>query len=162
MKTETLGTLRRDGELRGVRYERRYDATPEEVWAALTEPAQVRNWFAEMTIEARAGGRVTFEWSGGQKEAGIVRVFDPPTTFEYTWENGSVVRFDVEPDGDGTLLVLDHSKLPHTQTTGVGAGWHSHLDAFEALLAGSPQNAPEWTARMESLQPEYEKQAARL
>ena len=63
-------------EKRAVRFERRYDATPDEVWAALTEPEQVRNWFAEMTIEPRAGGRVTFEWSAGQKEEGVVRAFD--------------------------------------------------------------------------------------
>jgi uncharacterized protein YndB with AHSA1/START domain len=162
MKTETLGTLRRDGERRAVRYERHYTATPEEVWAALTEPAQVRNWFAEMKIEPRAGGQVTFEWSGGEREAGVVRVFDPPTTFEYTWENGSIIRFDLAPDGDGTLLVLDHSKLPPDQTTGVGAGWHAHLDAIEALLAGSPQTAPEWKARYESLRPEYEERATQL
>ena len=46
MRTQTMGTLRRDAERRAVRHERRYYAPPEEVWAALTEPVQVRNWLA--------------------------------------------------------------------------------------------------------------------
>ncbi len=162
MKTETIGTLRRDRKGRAVRYERRYDATPEEVWAALTEPDQVPNWFAQMTIEPRAGGRVTFEWATGETEAGVVRAFDPPKTFEYTWEDGSVIRFDLRPDGDGTLLVLDHRGLTPEQAVDVGPGWHVHLDALEALLAGSPQTAPEWNARAESLKPAYEAQAKAL
>ncbi len=162
MKTETVGTIRRDGEKRAVRYERRYDATPDEVWAALTEPEQVRNWFAEMTIEPRAGGSVTFQWATGETDGGVVRAFDPPRTFEYTWEDGSVIRFEVRPDGDGTRLVLDHTGLTPEQALGVGPGWHAHLDALEALLAGSPQTAPEWNARMESLKPAYEEQAKAL
>jgi len=162
MKTETLATIRRDGGKRAVRFERRYEATPDEVWAALTEPEQVRNWFAEMTIEPRAGGRVTFEWSAGQTEEGVVRAFDPPATFEYTWENGSVIRFELRPDGAGTVLVLDHTALPPEQVLGVGPGWHGHLDALEALLGGSPQSAPEWNARMEELRPAYEEQAKAL
>ena len=44
----------------------------------------------------------------------------------------------------------------------VGAGWHSHLDVIEALLAGSPTTRDAWTARYEELRPVYDEQAARL
>ena len=164
MTTQTMGTLRREGAKRAVRHERRYDATVEEVWAALTEPEQVRNWLAEMTLEPRTGGRVTFTWDGGHSDHGLVRVFEPPRIFEYTWEKGtpSVVRFELSPDGDGTLLVLDHTRIRPESAVGIGVGWHVHLDAIEALLAGSPQTPDDWNARHDDLVPGYEKQAEAL
>jgi uncharacterized protein YndB with AHSA1/START domain len=164
MTTQTMGTLRLEGERRAVRHERHYDATPAEVWAALTEPDQVRNWLAEMTIEPRAGGRVTFTWENGHGDEGVVRVFDPPTTFEYTWEKGSVsvVRFELSPEGNGTLLVLDHSQIEVESGASIGAGWHMHLDAMDALLRGSPQTSAEWNARYDGLLEGYETQASAL
>jgi uncharacterized protein YndB with AHSA1/START domain len=164
MTVQTMGSLRLDGERRAVRYERRYEATPEEVWAALTEPEQVRNWLAAMTIEPRAGGRITFAWDNGHTDEGVVRVFDPPTTFEYTWEEGesSVVRFELVSDGDGTVLILDHSKIVVDSAASIGAGWHMHLDALDALLAGSPETPAEWNERYDGLLPPYEQRAAAL
>jgi uncharacterized protein YndB with AHSA1/START domain len=166
MKTQTIGTLRREGERRGVRHERRYDAPPEEVWAALTEPEQVRNWLAEMTIEPRRGGRITFAWDSGPTDHGVVRVFDPPKIFEYTWEKGerepSLIRFELVADGDGTILTLDHSKIGVDSAASIGAGWHMHLDAMEALLKGSPQTPAEWNSRYEGLVGLYEEQAKAL
>jgi uncharacterized protein YndB with AHSA1/START domain len=164
VKTETLGMLRRDGKRRAVRQERRYAAPPDEVWAALTRPEHVRNWLAEMSIEPREGGRVTFEWDGGHTAQGVVRVFDPPNTFEYTWDHDgpSIIRFELEPDGDGTLLVLDHTNIAVESAAGIGAGWHSHIEALDALLAGSSQRSTEWTARYEALLPDYQEQASAL
>ena len=162
--TDVLGTLTRNGTQHALHLERRYDASPEEVWSVLVEPAHVRNWLANMTIEPREGGRVTFDWGGTNQNEGIVRAFDPPRVFEYTWtrEGESVIRFELRPDGDGTLLVLDHAATSLGQAVSVGAGWQSHLEAIDALLAGSPTTRDDWTARYEQLRPGYEEQAATL
>ena len=161
MTTQTLGTIQRDGQRRTVRHVRHFDATPEEVWAALTEPEQVTNWLAEMTIEPRAGGRISFRWEGGQTETGEVRVFDPPQTFEYTWTEGSLshVRFELSSGPAGTVLVLEHSLIPPDSAAGIGAGWHSHLEALEALLRGSHRAPRDWNARYEELLPDYQRAA---
>jgi len=158
MTTQSLGTIEREGERRTVRHVRRYDATPEEVWAALTEPAQVKNWLAEMTIEPKTGGHVTFRWEGGQTESGEVQEFDPPRTFEYTWTEGSTshIRFELTADATGTVLVLEHSLIAPGSAAGIGAGWHSHLDALDALLGGSPHAPSDWNARYETLLPVYQ------
>jgi uncharacterized protein YndB with AHSA1/START domain len=162
MTTQTLGTIERDGQRRTVRHVRHYDATPEEVWAALTEPDQVKNWLAEMTIEPRAGGRISFRWEAGETETGEVRVFDPPRTFEYTWEEGSIshIRFQLAPDAGGTVLVLEHSLIAPDSAAGIGAGWHSHLDALDAVLGGSHQAPRDWNERYEELLPDYRHAAA--
>jgi uncharacterized protein YndB with AHSA1/START domain len=146
-----------------VRHVRRYNATPEEVWAALTEPDQVQNWLAEMTIEPRARGRISFRWEAGATETGEVRVFDPPRTFEYTWEKGSIshVRFELASDADGTVLALEHSLIAPGSAAGIGAGWHSHLDALDPLLDGSRRAPRDWNERYEELLPDYQHAAAR-
>ena len=164
MTQQTIGTLTRDGSEEAVHLERRYDATPEELWAILVEPEHVRNWLAEMTIEPRVGGQVAFDWHGDNQDEGVIRAFEPPRLFEYTWTRGgeSVIRFELRPDGDGTLLTLDHRCTSVEQAIGVGAGWHSHLDAIEALIAGSPTTREDWTARYRELRPTYADQAEKL
>lgn len=164
MTTQALGTLTREGTQHAVHLERRYEAPPEEVWTILTEPHNVRNWLAKMELEPRVGGRVTFDWGGTNQDEGVVREFDPPHVFEYTWtRNGeSVIRFELRPDGDGTLLVLDHAATSLDQAIGVGAGWQSHLDAIEELLRGEPTTPDVWNERYERLRPAYEEQAEQL
>ena len=72
-------------------------------------------------------------------------------------EPDSVARFELRPDGDGTLLVLDHRGLPPAAIAGYGAGWHSHLDSLESHLTGGEAD---WSARFEELGPAYERKAA--
>jgi uncharacterized protein YndB with AHSA1/START domain len=161
--SEEMGALRRDGELRAVRFERRYEATPEELWAALTEADRLRGWLAEATIEPRVGGRVVFRWSDSEVAEGDVRVFDPPSTLELVWsEHGhdTVLRFQLEPRDGGTLLVLDHRQLLPESAAGFGAGWHAHLDVLGRLLQGQ---ATAWEeADLEPTMARYERLAARL
>jgi uncharacterized protein YndB with AHSA1/START domain len=134
------GTITHDGDHRLVRFERQYNATPEEVWAALTEPDQLAGWLAQASLEPRAGGRVHLRWTTGDEMDGSITVFEPPRLLEYTWREPadtqpSVVRFELTTAESGTRLVLEHRKLPASGAAGFGAGWHSHLDALRALLA---------------------------
>jgi len=41
-----------------MRFECVYDATAEKVWAALTEPEQLRGWLAEVDIDPHVGGSI--------------------------------------------------------------------------------------------------------
>lgn len=164
MTTQTLGTLRPDGTQHAVRLERRYDATPDELWAILVEPRHVRNWLALMEIEPQVGGRISFDWNGEAQDEGVVRAFEPPRLFEYTWTRSgeSVIRFELTADGDGTLLTLEHTRISLEMAVQVGAGWQSHLEAIAALLAGSPTNREVWNARYAELRPAYREQADQL
>ena len=88
---------------------------------------------------------------------------EPGRLIELGWtypeEPDSAVRFELRPDGDGTILVLDHRGLPPASIAGYGAGWHSHLDSLEAHLEGGEAD---WTARFEELGPAYEESALRV
>jgi uncharacterized protein YndB with AHSA1/START domain len=79
-----------------VRLTRRYPDPPTEVWAALTEPASLARWL-----------RPGFEVPQNAVEPGRILELDwrPPG------EEPSVVRIELTPDGPGTVLVLDHSRI---------------------------------------------------
>lgn len=99
-------------------------AAPPEVWAAITDPARLSQWFgAEIaSCEARAGGRAEFSWAGGTKRGAIVEVADPPHLLALRWlpferapDGTSIVRsptrveFVLEESPHGTLLTVTES-----------------------------------------------------
>ena len=108
-----LGEIRPDGDRCAVRFERFYDATPNELWAALTDPAQLGSWLADASrFELAVGGPVHLEMGHDQDIRGTIVALEPPRLLEYTWtatgESESVVRFEIFPREAGCLLVLDH------------------------------------------------------
>jgi uncharacterized protein YndB with AHSA1/START domain len=160
-----LGEVRADGERAGLRYERHYAATPEEVWAAFTEPDSIRRWlFAEAVVEPRAGGAFELHW-GEDAARGQVRVWDPPHVFEATWDESnveSVLRVELTVSADGTVLVLDHRGLTRPSAAGTGAGWHAHLSALGELLAARGDVEDRWQERFDRLRPVYGELVGRL
>jgi uncharacterized protein YndB with AHSA1/START domain len=165
--TANQGLLRIDGERRGIRFERRYDASPAEVWSALTEPERLGRWLADAELDLRVGGDYVLRFSDedeSQVTRGQVLALEPERLLELSWrypgENDTVVRFELEPDGDGTILVLDHRGLPTEAAPGYGGGWHAHLDALEAHLGAGGE--PDWWGRYMELAPLYEAQEAAL
>ncbi|HEY7208371.1 MAG TPA: SRPBCC family protein [Gaiellaceae bacterium] len=158
------GVLRKDGERRGLRFERFLAAPPDEVWSALTDPERLARWLAPASIELRPGGAVSIDFGEGQAVVGMVLACEPPLLLEYEWrfsgEGESIVRFELSAHGDGTALLLDHRLLGAEQATGYGAGWHAHLDLLGDELTG--RSGPGWDERFEQLLPAYRERAAHL
>jgi uncharacterized protein YndB with AHSA1/START domain len=157
--SEAAGTLTADG----VRFERLYDATPAELWRALTDPDQVRGWLANVSRWSLTPGE---EWQirfDDGSAGGRVVAVEEGRRLELTWVEGgteSLLRFELRPQEHGTLLVLDHSRLETASRPGFGAGWQAHLEALDDLLHGRPE--PDWWARYRELRAAYESQAAPL
>jgi uncharacterized protein YndB with AHSA1/START domain len=159
-----FGTMSWDGPHAAVRFERWYAASALELWGALTDPGRMARWLgADVSIEARVGGAVRLSWDGADEMRGVITAFESGRLLEYTWNEAalgveSLVRFELRPEGAGTVLVLSHSRVPRHQGAGFGAGWHGHLDALAAVLAGQPADPRE---RHSELQLQYDGQAAR-
>src|SRR5688500_6608171 len=92
-----------------VRVTRRYAAAPGEVWGALTEHDSLGRWLARVVdVEPVPGGAFALALPGGGGEIDArVRAIDPGRVLELDWSHAgeprSVVRFELAPDGDGTL-----------------------------------------------------------
>ena len=161
-----LGTLRADDERCAVRFERLYDASPGELWSALTDPEQLRGWLADVArLELEPGGAFELRFGEGETEraTGTVRTVEAPRLLELDWtfpgEPDSQVRFELEPRDAGVLLVLEHRLLSRDSGAAYGAGWHAHLDGLAAHLAGGESS---WDERFAAVKPEYDRQAAAL
>lgn len=158
--TEELATFRTEGGGVALRFERAYDATPDEVWSAVTEPQSIRRWlFAEAALEPRVGGVFQLVWSEDERTGGAVLVWEPPHVLEVEWnedEIRSVLRIEILASSEGAVVVLDHRNVTPDTAVGLGAGWHSHLDALGEILAGRETDAERWRPRYEALRPEYE------
>jgi uncharacterized protein YndB with AHSA1/START domain len=156
---EQMGSVTGEPGQISVHLERIIKATPEEVWSALTEPARLARWLAEVVAGEVAPGAVfDLEMNDDPPEIARckVRRFEPPTTLEMDWdytsEGVSRLRFTLAPAPEGTLLTLEHDQLP-TDGVAYGAGWHAHLDLLIAVAEG--RDPPSWSARFDALFPEY-------
>lgn len=136
-----------------VQATRSFAASPEEVWAAMTDPERIPRWFMPISGDLRLGGRFQLEGNAGGEIIGC----EPPHTLAITWEFGGDVSWvDVElsAEGRGTRIVLEHAALPsdHWRDYGpgaVGVGWDLGLFGLERYLAGvqrDPAGAEAWLA----------------
>ena len=159
------GRLTIDGDRAVLSFERRLPFPVEAVWSAITDPAERREWFGETAIEPREGGAIDMVATGPplpperKRMTGRILVWDPPHVFEHEWsqpivEDG-VVRYELSPDGAGTLLKFTHRGLGVHNAGGFIGGTHAYLDRLHAYLAGQP--LPDWLQRKEEVGPVYAK-----
>ncbi len=150
------GTLESHDGLQVIRFRRRLAHPIERVWAALTEPAQMIAWLGDADVELEEGGRFVVRWLNTDDEGnravmdGRITRLEPPRLLETDGDVHGVLRWELEPDGDGTLLRFSSTvDLPDEFRTKVLAGWHMHLDALEEVLAGGTVDLvelPQWEA----------------
>ena len=157
-----FGTVRRDGSFGAVRFERVYAATPEELWDAWTSPERLSRWLGASLVGTLAPGSTARLVWGDDADAQVellVQEHKPPRLLEWQWtingEPPTLLRVELTPVPDGTLLVLDHSRLPATQFAGLSAGWHDFLDV---LGSGQPSGEDRWR----ELLPAYRERVAEL
>jgi uncharacterized protein YndB with AHSA1/START domain len=136
-----LGEVTSDGEALTLVFNRRYRQPVEKVWAALTTPERLADWFATAEVDLRVGGVIRLGWNGQHKADVVITKCNPPRTLEWRWrigERDTLVRFDLEPLGDGCALTLTHSGLSRdgARDGGVRAGWHAHLEALPDAIEG--------------------------
>jgi uncharacterized protein YndB with AHSA1/START domain len=119
-----------------LRLTRRYDATPAEVWAALTEPRSIGRWLAApVDIDLAPGG--AFELSNGVDAR--VRALEPERVLELDWRHGveqrSVVRFELRAADGGTVLVLEHGRIEAPLGMAYISRWSAALARLDAEIA---------------------------
>jgi uncharacterized protein YndB with AHSA1/START domain len=147
-----------------VRFVRRLPHPIDRVWAALTDPAELRRWWGDTDLDLAHGGRFALRWLNSDEDGnvatldGAITKLDPPRLLEITAAWGSTgsadpgapatLTWELDPDGDHTLLRFTNTVTPPTSAPGeatdgpttadtrTAAGWHLHLDALATILSG--------------------------
>ena len=115
--------------------------SPEKVWQAITDPAQLREWapFDADGNLGRAGSSVRLTAVGAPgsqvSETKVTRA-DPPKLLEYNWGE-NYLRWQLDASEDGTRLTLWHNIDRRFISMGA-AGWHICFDVLDHLLAAEP------------------------
>ena len=126
--------VQKDGEKWTLILVRELRHSPEKVWQALTDPAQLREW-APFITDGSLGtvGTVQLTWVGAPTplETRVTRA-DAPRMLEY-----NDIRWELEASGSGTRLTLWHS-IDRRFISWGAAGWHISFDVLDRFLAGQP------------------------
>jgi uncharacterized protein YndB with AHSA1/START domain len=157
------GRLEQAGDRWQLHFTRRLPHPPEKVWRALTEPEHLKEWFPnDIEGERKEGAtlRHVFRNDEAPDMGGEMVVYDPPSMLEFTWGEDTL-RFELQADGDGTVLNLVDVLEDVGKGARDGAGWHVCLDALEQHMRGEPtrtQDMDVWRpvhdAYVESFPPE--------
>ena len=134
---------------------RKIKAAPSKVWAAITRPEQMLQWWgpdAGPTLKAEAdvrpGGRfsIIFRLLNGEDHnpTGTYREVLPEQKLVFTWElpgaaePETLVTFLLKPLDCGTELTLIHEHLPDEEAReSHEQGWHGLLDKLPIFLGES-------------------------
>ena len=152
-----LGEVIMTGDTLEVVFHRRLGFPLEKVWAALTVPERLADWFAEAVVDLRVGGSIDLDWGGRTQAKMRITVCEPPHHLAWIWQLGgrdTLVRFDLAPEGTGCALTLTHSGVPLVGD-GVRAGWHAHLEALPDAVEGRATPWEVKTARERALGTAY-------
>src|SRR5208283_4872837 len=133
--------VQKDGEKWTLILVRELRHSPEKVWQALTDPAQLREWapFDADGSLGTVGSRVRLTTVRAPKpqvsETRVTRA-DAPKVLEYNWGDKDI-RWELEAFGSGTRLTLWHNIDRGFISMGA-AGWHICFDVLDRLLIGTP------------------------
>jgi len=130
-----------EGERSTLVFVRHLRHSPGKVWAALTDPGQLRQWapFDPDRDLATTGPAILRMTDGPTTEEfpANVRRAVAPELLEYTWGD-DLLRWELAPDGAGTRLTLRHTVESPDWVPRTAAGWHLCLVVAERLLDGEP------------------------
>lgn len=132
---------------------RRFNAAPEKVFAAWTDPEKLKRWMGPGEIvttqaesDLRAGGRyrILMRTPAGEDHdvGGVYREIVPNEKLVFTWawkstpERESLVTVTFKPDGTGTLMTLLHEQFFDADARDRhNGGWNGALTKLEKFLA---------------------------
>jgi len=132
--------VRKDGDRWTLVLVRDLKHPPAKVWRALTDPAHLAEWApfdADRNLAAVGPAKLsTVGMPEPQVSETQVKRAEAPRLLEYSW-GGKDLRWELEPQGEGTRLTLWHNIDKGFISMGA-AGWQICFDVLEQLLAGEP------------------------
>jgi uncharacterized protein YndB with AHSA1/START domain len=181
MTSEALGSNRIMGSLRSedgkgvVRLQHRYDFDVNDLWSAITDPARLACWYAQVDGDLRPGGTFHIyvqadDWEGtGRVEAceSQRRLLVTTRESDESWQKGQgvppydeIIEAALAADGGHADLVIEVKGMPLDAVAFYGVGWQIHAENLAAYLAG--RNRDDSQPRWDDLLPAYQALAAAI
>ncbi len=130
---------------------RTFKASPERVFAAFEDPAEMERWMCQsgsttevQELDVREGGliAVPMRWDSGMAIhlSGTFRRVERLSLLEFTWgmegddANNGVVTVEFESRGTGTEVTVTHEGLTGSAKVYSEQGWNEWLDALETVV----------------------------
>lgn len=143
------------------------DASPETVWALLTDADEATRWMGRnATFDPSPGGGYRTEVVPGQVVVGEFVDIDPPHRLAHTWGwegdanttvpvGSTIVTYELLPTAGGTLLRLTHRDLPSVDSAGSHSrGWGHYLERLATVASGGTPGPDPWFSDPERLKSE--------
>ena len=127
-----------------LRFERSFKHPVERVWRAVSDPEEMHRWFpATVTLDLRPGGAMSFEFDDPDAPTTTREIteLDPPRLLAFSWGD-DLLRFELEPQGEGSRLVFIHFLSQRDEAARNAAGWDMCLRELDRHVAGGPASAP--------------------
>jgi uncharacterized protein YndB with AHSA1/START domain len=135
-----------------IRREIRIPQPPEQVWQGIADSTELAEWMFPNDFKPRVGHHFTFQVPPNPKvnfDGLVVHCevleCEPPSRLAFSWSAGGLVgtqvSFQLEPDGEGTRLLFEHSGFEVTQSFGEQAfkgaeyGWAKMLGQLPTVVA---------------------------
>src|SRR3954464_10618858 len=113
------------------------EASPDEVWEALTDEDRLEEWLApDVELEPHQGGE-NAGGDGDERRSGTVETVEENERFAFTWsrpgEGESFVEFTIEAQPGGTRVTVIE-----TPSAVAAGGWGARLARLEHALRFAP------------------------
>lgn len=168
MRDTRKGDVIFDGDRTTIIFRRVLHHPIERVWRAITDPEELSEWMlGSARIDPRVGG--TIEYVSAPTPIvwyGTILVWDPPRVYEHElntdpdprWSEHlgverTIARWELEDQGEATLITLTFRGFTKSTATGFAPGTHAFLERLEAYLRQAPM--PDWQTRFDELRPLY-------
>lgn len=114
-----------------LRFQRRLDYPIQQVWQAVTVPAELERWMPAAVHWKPQAGEV-FQ-AGGME--GQITELNPPHLIAWTFA-GSQYRIELQAQDDGCLLTFTYVFDDRPAAAQWAAGWDTYLNRLQPHLAG--------------------------
>jgi len=130
--------------------EKNIQATPEQVWKAITEKEIMKQWYFDIPdFELKV--HTTFNFYEGEAKKyhhrGVMKEIIPYKKLKHTWthpshsQGNSMLTWELYPDAQYTKLVLTHDGIENFADAGTAfsrenyeVGWNEFLQTLKAFL----------------------------
>jgi uncharacterized protein YndB with AHSA1/START domain len=129
------------------------------VWMAITDPAQIQQWFSPtipwVVTALEVGGKIYAQ--GYESQTGVIEILDAPREFAYRWTSPSasdpvttLTTFTLKEENGGTRVTISESmsgalseEIMQQRIQQNGRGWKMALRNMKAYMEGVALPFPE-------------------